>query len=166
MVLTLWGGRDTLHGDTALLIPTGMWLWVGAFLSIACSVQWVIDWYRIPGLFHRHCLILILWAIGWRADWSKGLHKLINKGIYPTNIYGVPAGCQALGTGWWAKKEMVPVLCCWQVRKGLTFDIICGVLWSFGIVCVSEVLDCKQTKKNNNPSFYVVIFQLAYWDGW
>lgn len=105
VVFTSWGGRDTLHGDTALLIPTGIWLWVGAFLSIACSVQWVSDWYRIPGLFHRHCPILILWAFGWRADWSKGLQKLINKGIYPTNIYGVPAGCQALGTGWWAKRK-------------------------------------------------------------
>lgn len=103
-----FGAVEILYMETLLFSSPLEYGWAGAFLSIACSVQWVGDGYRNPGLFHRHCPVLILWAFGWRADWSKGLQKLINKGIYPTNIYGVPAGCQALGTGWWAKRKWFP----------------------------------------------------------
>lgn len=67
-VFTFWGGRDTLHRDTALLIPAGMWVLVGEFLSIACSVQWASDWHQILVLFHPHCPILIFFELLAGAD--------------------------------------------------------------------------------------------------
>ena len=125
-----------------------MWVLVGEFLSIACSVQWASDWHPCIVLFHWHCPILILWAFGWRADWSKELQKLcVNKGIYPANMLEVFAGCQAQGTGWWVKrKQFMCHVADSQVKEWLNFDVIFRIFqkpWGWGWggwlpVCVCE----------------------------
>lgn len=114
-----------------------MWVLVGEFLSIACSVQWASDWHPCIVLFHWHCPILILWAFGWRADWSKELQKLcVNKGIYPANMLEVFAGCQAQGTGWWVKrKQFMCHVADSQVKEWLNFDVIFRIFqkpWGWG----------------------------------
>lgn len=49
----LFGAVEILFtGDTAPLITAGMWVLVGEFLSIACSVEWATGWRQILVLLH------------------------------------------------------------------------------------------------------------------
>lgn len=112
------GGRDTLHRDTALLIPAGMWVLVGEFLSIACSVQWASDWHQILVLFHPHCPILIFLS-SWLELIDPGNHKnslLVKAFIQQIFMEYLLGGRPRVVS----KRGLVPLPCCWQPSEGVT----------------------------------------------
>lgn len=95
--LGLW---DTLHGETALLDPDGMWVVVGMLWSIVCSVQGS-DWHWTVSCSMVIALFWFYEHLAGELMGSRNYKTFFNKGTYLTHVCWV-TGCDAWG---WAKKS-------------------------------------------------------------